>query len=128
MKTTELVSSGEELLRKVEELSGQDIKACYQCGKCSGGCPFTLEMDLSPREVIEFLLDGRVEVLSKEVIWFCASCFTCTVRCPNNIDIAAVCEALRQIILRHGLDRIDMKISEDIPQIALVSSFRKMTG
>lgn len=129
----ELELSRDEVGRKIEELSGQDIFSCYQCGKCSGSCPFAAEMDLGPRKLISYLMDGRTEVLNSETIWICASCFTCVVRCPNDIDIAAVCEALRQINLRRGIDHTDLSRipKEDldrIPQIAFVGNFRKMTS
>ncbi len=125
--------SGKELQQAVEELSGQKVFACYHCGKCTAGCPFASEMDLTPRQVLEYIMDGRAEVLDSQTIWLCAACFTCTVRCPNGIDIAKVMEALRQILLRRGSDKFDLsELSEqergELPQIALVAGARKLIG
>ena len=76
---------------------------------------------------------GQMEVMDTKAMWICASCFACTVRCPRGLDLAKVAEALRQVKLREAIDHIDIKkIPEDeirrLPQIALVSSFRKFTG
>jgi len=124
--------SGDELIKKVEELSGQDIFSCYQCGICTGSCPFAAEMDLGPRRMLAYLMEGRTEILESNTPWICASCFQCVVRCPNDIDIAAVSEAIRQITQRRGIDHIELsgipeEERERIPQIAFVGNFRRMT-
>jgi heterodisulfide reductase subunit C len=122
--------SAKELQEEVEALSGQRVFACYHCGKCTAGCPFASEMDLTPRQVLEYIMEGRVGVLNSRTIWLCAACFTCTVRCPNGIDIARVMEALRQILLRRGEDSLDLASlgEEELPQIALVAGARKLIG
>jgi heterodisulfide reductase subunit C len=45
-----------DFVKKVEELSGQNILSCYQCGKCSAGCPSSYAMDLLPSQVIRRLV------------------------------------------------------------------------
>jgi heterodisulfide reductase subunit C len=122
-----------ELLHEVEELCGENLFGCYQCGTCSAGCPFIDEMDLSPDEVIRYIILDRKEVLNSKTIWLCSSCFTCAERCPRDINITKIMEALRQIILRKKIDRTDIKnITKDeketIPQMAFVSLFRKNVG
>ena len=82
---------------------GDEIFACYQCYKCSAGCPVSFAMDLLPHQVIREVLFGRKEkVLSSKTIWICATCETCTTRCPNEIDIAGVMDVLRQIQQESG--------------------------
>lgn len=123
-----------EFVEKIEELSEQNLLGCYQCGKCSAGCPSAPFMDLLPNQVIGLAQLGRKEeVLNCKTIWLCASCFTCSVRCPKGIDLAKVMEAARQIVLRQNIDRIEpLKIPKkeivELPQIALVSNFRKLTA
>ena len=122
-----------EMIKEVEDLSGENLYGCYQCGTCSAGCPFVEEMDLSPDEVIRFVILDRKEVLNSKTIWLCSSCFNCAERCPRDINITKIMEALRQIILRKSIDRTNLKnISKDekekIPQIAFVSLFRKNIG
>jgi heterodisulfide reductase subunit C len=122
-----------EFLDKVSELSGQPITRCDQCGVCSGSCPMVAEMDITPSQLMRRVQLGQEDVLESKAMWLCASCFTCTVRCPRGLDLSKVAEALRQITLRKAIDHIDIKKIpgdeiERLPQIALVSSFRKFTG
>lgn len=119
---------------KVEELSGQKILACYQCGKCSAGCPAISEMDILPNQVIRYIQLGfKDELLKSKSFWACASCLTCNARCPKGIKIAEVMEAVRQISLRKRKDYVKIptltdKQKEEVPPIALISSFRKYTS
>lgn len=122
-----------QLLRKVEELSGVKVSLCDQCGVCSSSCPMVSEMDLTPAAMMKFIQVGLKEVLDSATISVCATCLSCTVRCPRGLDFAKVAEALRQIKLRKKQDLLrveDIPEAERkrLPQIALVSGFRKLTG
>ncbi len=119
---------------KVEELSGQNLLACYQCGKCSAGCPAVSEMDILPNQIIRYAQLGfKDELMRSKAIWICASCFTCNARCPKGINIAEVIEAIRQILLRKSEDHLKVKKLSaaekgDVPPIAIISSMRKFTS
>ncbi len=119
---------------KVQELSGQNLLACYQCGKCSAGCPAVSQMDILPNQIIRFAQLGfKDELLDSRSIWICESCFMCNSRCPKGINIAEVIEALRQILLRKREDHLKVEDmteaeKEDVPPIALISSMRKFTS
>lgn len=119
---------------KVQELSGQNLLACYQCGKCSAGCPAVSQMDILPNQIIRYAQLGfKDELLQSKSIWICASCFTCNARCPKGINIAEVIEALRQILLRKREDHLKIeKLSAAekaiLPPIAIISSMRKFTS
>jgi heterodisulfide reductase subunit C len=119
---------------KVEELSGQNLLVCYQCGKCSAGCPAVSDMDILPNQIIRLAQLGQKEdLLASKAIWICASCMTCNVRCPKGINIAEVIEAIRQILLRKREDHVKVEKltdseKEDVPPIALISNFRKFTS
>jgi heterodisulfide reductase subunit C len=121
------------LIDELEGLCDQDIFGCYQCGTCAAGCPFVEEMDLTPDEVLRFVILDKKEVLNSKTIWLCSSCFACAERCPRDINITVVMEGLRQLILRKNVDETDIECltEEDkrkIPQIAFVSLFRKNIG
>jgi heterodisulfide reductase subunit C len=123
-----------QFVAKVEELSGQKLLACYQCGKCSAGCPAVSQMDILPNQIIRFAQLGlKDELLQSKSIWVCASCLTCNSRCPKGIKIAEVMEALRLIILRKKKDyvripELSAEEKERVPAIALISNFRKFTS
>jgi heterodisulfide reductase subunit C len=79
------------------------VSACYQCKKCSAGCPLTFAMDFYPDQVIRLALLGQeAQVLGCRTIWVCSACETCTTRCPNNIDIAGVMDWLKEEAVRRG--------------------------
>ncbi len=123
-----------DFVKKVEQISGQPLASCNQCGKCSAGCPMAFAMDLLPNQVLRLVQLGLEEDIStSKTIWLCTSCLTCSVRCPRGVDLASVMEALRLITLRKNIDYVAVsKIPADtimeLPQIALVSSFRKHTA
>lgn len=123
----------EELIKKINEISGEVVTLCEQCGTCSGSCPLVEEMDITPSNMMRLVELGDEEVLETKTFWICASCFTCTTRCPRGIDIAKVGEALRQIKLRKAIDMIDINNISDsekkiLPQLAIVAAFRKFTS
>jgi len=79
------------------------VSSCFQCKKCSAGCPPSFAMDLLPDRVIRLALLGRTEaLLGCRTIWVCAGCVTCTTRCPNGIDIAGVMDWLKEEALKRG--------------------------
>lgn len=84
----------------VEKQSGQKILDCYQCGKCSAGCPTAYAMDLTPRQAMRGIQLGlKEEVLDSNTIWLCVFCLTCSARCPRQIDISRVMESLRLLAI-----------------------------
>lgn len=84
---------------------------CFQCRKCTNGCPATFAMDLYPDQIIRFALLGlKDEVLRSRTIWVCASCETCTTRCPNGIRIAEVMDYFKELAVQEG-------IPSQVPQI-----------
>jgi len=89
-------TSNESLCETVARRAGTAVGACFQCHKCTTGCPVGPEMDLLPSQVMRLVhLGARDEVLRSKSIWLCASCEACTTRCPMGIDIAGVMDMLR---------------------------------
>jgi len=84
-------------MRDAEGLGSQE---CFQCSKCSAGCPVVSFMDYKPHQVIQMVNLGLADqLLSCRTIWVCASCYSCSTRCPNNVDVAKVMDWLRQTAL-----------------------------
>jgi len=81
-----------------------NVQDCYQCQKCSAGCPVAFAMDYLPNQIMQMVSLGMMErALRSKTIWICASCYTCSTRCPNDIDIAGVMDWLRQRALAEGV-------------------------
>jgi heterodisulfide reductase subunit C len=87
-----------DLAQEVKLRSGASPMNCFQCRKCSSGCPVASRADLKPHEVVRLVqMDQSAEVLASRFIWECTSCLTCAARCPQNVNIAAMNDALRAI-------------------------------
>jgi heterodisulfide reductase subunit C len=89
--------------REMVSASDIDLFACYQCQKCTNGCPVTFAMDYGPHEIIRMLQLGLTEDIARaNTAWVCASCETCFTRCPQQIEIPKLMDHLKQWILRQG--------------------------
>jgi len=123
-----------DFVKKVEEISGETLPSCYQCGKCSAGCPMSSAMDLMPNQIVRLVQLGLEEdIANSKTIWLCASCLTCAARCPRGVDLAKIMEALRLLTLRENTDHINVseipkETVAELPQLALVGGFRKLTA
>jgi heterodisulfide reductase subunit C len=103
LNLSEVLEKNRSFVDEVIEESGSDIRQCYQCAKCSGGCPGSFAMDYLPNQIIRMLMLGMTEdVLKSKTIWICMGCNTCTTRCIRDIDVARVMDVLRQEAIRHG--------------------------
>jgi len=79
-------------------VKSRSYKACVQCGRCSAGCPVAFESKHTPRNIIRLLqLDRWKEACESPFLWVCASCYTCTVRCPRGVEIAEEMLHLRRL-------------------------------
>ncbi|MBN1231751.1 MAG: 4Fe-4S dicluster domain-containing protein [Candidatus Coatesbacteria bacterium] len=127
----ELNIKPEEILEIIKDISGQDVYVCYQCGKCTAGCPMSENMDIMPNQIIRLLQIGAFdELLKHNTIWLCASCLTCTSRCPKGVDLARIMEAVRLLLLRQNVaylnaSDIPEEDREELPIQALVGAMRK---
>lgn len=90
------IAKNAEFIEEIGIESGQPVQKCYQCGKCTAGCPVAFAMDYTPNQVIRMVQLGmKDELLKSNTIWICASCSTCSTRCPCEVEIAHVMETLR---------------------------------
>jgi heterodisulfide reductase subunit C2 len=99
-------STGKNLRAEVEQRAEVHLAACYQCKKCSIGCPVSGLVASPPAEIIRRLqLGAGNELLQTDLVWTCLSCKTCYARCPNEINFAGIIDAMRTIALEKGVAR-----------------------
>jgi heterodisulfide reductase subunit C len=87
----------------LQELDGANLSGCFQCQKCTSGCPVAAEADVKPHEIVRLAqLGARQELLSSRFIWECTSCGTCQARCPQRVDLPSAIDALRRLSREGG--------------------------
>jgi heterodisulfide reductase subunit B2 len=102
-----------DLAREIEARTGQNAFLCYQCIRCTSGCPLTDFFDYTPNEIMRLVQIGDDEAaLNSKTPWLCAACLTCTTRCPQGLDIARIMETLTQVALDRGIE-------PKVPDVAL---------
>jgi heterodisulfide reductase subunit B len=104
------------LAQRVLEELGQNVYLCYQCVKCSSGCPVAEFFDWQPNQILRALQLGQEDIaLHSQTPWLCTSCQTCTTRCPQGLDITAIMEFLTREALKRGIK----------PQVTEVNTFNQ---
>ena len=93
---SQISAAERQVCAQISEEAQVDLKDCYQCGKCTAGCPLAEGMDLMPREIIRYLQLGAAQVvLDAKTPWICAQCDVCSTRCPQNVDVCSIMRAVR---------------------------------
>ncbi len=98
------------------EPGGENIKKCFSCGTCTAGCPVREITDAyNPRRIIRMAILGmKKEVLTSQFIWLCSSCYTCFERCPQDVKIPELMNAIKNIAVREGYLPQAMKTQLDL--------------
>lgn len=133
--------STQSLAQVITDHIDENVYLCYQCVKCTSGCPMAEHMDLNPNQVLRMIQLGDDSVLESKTIWVCASCQTCTTRCPQGIDIAAVMDELRIEARRRGIEPVipevdrfsrlfltDIKVMGRLYEVGLMGGLNLITG
>ncbi|MGD2105719.1 MAG: 4Fe-4S dicluster domain-containing protein [Anaerolineae bacterium] len=86
------------------EPGGEHIRRCFSCSTCTAGCPVASVTDkYNPRRIIHMALLGmRDQVLTSDFVWLCSVCYTCYERCPQDVRIPELMNAIRNIAVREG--------------------------
>ncbi|MCE1189682.1 MAG: 4Fe-4S dicluster domain-containing protein [Ignavibacteria bacterium] len=91
-------------IEELTAITGQDPSQCYQCGKCSAGCPVREFTDEAPNRVVRYVQLGFYEkALTSKTLWLCAGCQTCSSRCPKDFHLAHFMDAMRELALKKGM-------------------------
>jgi heterodisulfide reductase subunit C len=99
-QTDTLIRPDFSFLGEVEKESGVKVSSCFQCRKCSNGCPVTFAMDYHPYQVVRFVQLGlKDRLVGSSTIWICAACHTCVTRCPNDVDIPRLMDYLKEKVI-----------------------------
>lgn len=89
---------------ELAEITFPEASLCYQCAKCSAGCPVSEEMDKYPHQIIHLVSLGlEDQILDKDTIWICANCYACAVKCPNDINITSIMNELKEKAVAKGI-------------------------
>ena len=103
--------SSHDIAREIRRFTGIEVALCYQCGKCTAGCPMAAELSLGPQAMLRLVqLDCGDRLLADESMWLCLTCETCTARCPKGVDTARVIDGLREIALGVEADGIPTRV------------------
>ncbi len=106
-----------EAVDAVIEMGGDPLKLCYQCGLCSGVCPWNLLTSFIVRRLIHQVQLGLVDFESPE-LWMCATCGACVQRCPRGVDIIDVMKALRRTVVGFGIGPVPDSIRIILKNVA----------
>jgi heterodisulfide reductase subunit C len=102
VKASEIKSDFKYKISKIH--GGEKLMRCFQCGTCTSDCPIARFSDTyRPRQIIRMAQLGlKDRVLDSDTLWLCAACFTCTDRCPQDVEVASVIRVLRNLAAEEG--------------------------
>jgi heterodisulfide reductase subunit C2 len=105
--------NSKEFKKKLIAITSQDPAQCYQCGKCSAGCPVRDFTEAPPNRVVRYVQLGLFEkAMESPTLWLCAGCQTCTSRCPQGFDLAKFMDAVREVAIAYGAVPGDKKAED----------------
>jgi len=101
----------------LREMGGDTLKVCYQCGTCTGTCPWNLVRSFLPRRMMHRAQLGLID-FADEDIWTCATCGACAVRCPRGVEMIDVMRAMRKVVAEMGVAKVPDSLRVSVKNIA----------
>ncbi|MCU0241460.1 MAG: 4Fe-4S dicluster domain-containing protein [Vicinamibacteria bacterium] len=131
-----------EMARFVERVSGQNLKDCYQCGKCAAGCPLGSTADPPPQQVLQAIRLGDADsALAGRTLWLCVGCQTCATRCPCGVELPRIYDALRlwawatrhpvavrEVAVFHQVFLKTVALFGRVYEVGLIAGYNTLTG
>jgi heterodisulfide reductase subunit C len=106
--TTASMTPDTVLAGTIRRGAGINAYKCYQCKRCTAGCPVAGFAGLHPAQIVRAVQLGDLEsIMADRFIWLCTGCQTCSTRCPQEIDVAGIMDELRMLAFEHDLVRRD---------------------
>jgi heterodisulfide reductase subunit C len=136
----------DNLASELKAAIGQSVFDCYQCGKCTAGCPLASQMDYMPHQILRLLQHTEKhtdeQALRSFSIWLCVGCQTCVSRCPQEVDLPKVMDYLRQqshqrrlahpaardILAFHEAFLASIRRHGRLHEVGLIASYKFRTG
>lgn len=107
MSTVESLPATRSFLEEIYAFPGAEaLRRCIQCGTCAGTCPNTNYMEHTPRQIVAMVRAGMKEqVLRSNSMWFCVSCYLCSLRCPRGVPLTDIMYSLKNLAIREQFAR-----------------------
>ncbi len=103
VSTSQTYTIRPDLAQRIQDELGENVFLCYQCIKCTSGCPVAEFFDWQPNQIMRALQLGQEDIaFESQTPWLCAACQTCTTRCPQGLDIAAIMDFLTREAVKRG--------------------------
>jgi Fe-S oxidoreductase len=101
-----------DMAKFIREECGENVYLCYQCERCSSGCPTVPAMRYRPAQMMRIAQFGLAQNLETDAsIWRCLGCDNCTEHCPHDLSVRRLVEVMRQQVMQQryladGLDTL----------------------
>ena len=122
-----LATPDKETMDILLDLGGEKLKICYQCGTCTGVCPWNLVRDFSVRKIIHQEQLGLVD-FENEDTWTCATCGACVLRCPRGVEIIDAMKAIRKVVSEMGAGKVPDSLRISIKNIVYGMIRKRITA
>ncbi|MFC1984503.1 (Fe-S)-binding protein [Chloroflexota bacterium] len=101
----------------IKEAGGEELKLCYQCGLCTGVCPWNIVRSFLVRRIMHQAQLGLID-FEGEDMWLCVTCRVCVERCPRGVGIIDVMRAVRRGITELGVAKVPDSLRITIKNIS----------